>query len=215
MVPQLTLALAPAMALAVAAVVGVPVYFAGRTESLVWGAASALTAMVFATVWPLVRRIVLGAYVAVSLVTLTLWLAELPRREPALGVDVGQRLASLVQEGDRVVVVGLWQLEIEHGIARAKLKSESAGPGQVRVRTVPASQARHPGWLDRQAVLSPSLLEEARALDVESRENDIRIWLVWSPALPMEKYFMPAFSGWHRHRVFRSTVIAVDLLLPR
>jgi hypothetical protein len=120
----------------------------------------------------------------------------------------------MIQAHDRVVAAGLWQLELQHGLAGAGAEKGPAGRAPMVVETIPHSQAGHPGWLDRQSLLSPRLLEEALALAGESRTRGNRIWLVWSPALPLERNLFPAFAGWGRQRVLASPIIAVDLLEP-
>jgi len=121
----------------------------------------------------------------------------------------------MIQEGDRVVVAGLWQLEVRHGLAEGLLEGSAATSSIVDVETVPRSQAGHPGWLDRKAATSPKVFDEARALSEEAAAERSRVWLVWSPALPLENTFFPAFAGWRRDRVAGSPIIAVDLLTPR
>jgi len=211
---RLTIALLPAVAIAVLALGGVPVYFAGRTESMVWALAAAVVAIVVWGLPPVVRRIVAGSYVVVGSVTVGMWLAYLPIRPPAPGVEVGRELASRVGAGDRVVVAGLWQLEVRHGLAEGTLEASPGAAAIVEVETIPRSQAGHPGWLDREAVTSPKLLEEAWALSEKAAAKGNRVWLVWSPALPLERTFFPAFEGWQRERVAGSPIIAVDLLSP-
>jgi hypothetical protein len=61
---------------------------------------------------------------------------------------------------------------------------------------------------------SPRLLQEARALRESAEAAQSRIWCVWSPALPLERTFFPAFAGWRRDRKAASAIIAVDLLRP-
>ncbi len=211
---RLTIALLPAVGVAVLALSGIPVYFAGRTESMVWALAAALGAILILGLRPVARRIVAGSYVLVGAVTVFAWLADLPSRVPAPGVEVGRVLASMVEDTDRVVVAGLWQLEVRHGLAQGLLEGLSTTPIIVDVETVPRSQTEHPGWLDREAVTSPELYEEARRLSEDAAANESRIWLVWSPALPLESTFFPAFEGWQRSRVAGSPIIAVDLLMP-
>ena len=103
---------------------------------------------------------------------------------------------------------------MRHGLAQGLLDGSAATPVIVEVETVPRSQADHPGWLDREAVTSPALYDEARALSENAATERSRIWLVWSPALPLESSFFPAFEGWQRGRVAGSPIIAVDLLTP-
>jgi hypothetical protein len=206
--------LLPAVGVAVLALSGIPVYFAGRTESMVWALAAALGAILILGLRPVARRIVAGSYVLVGAVTIFAWLAGLPSRLPAPGVETGRILTSMVEGSDRVVVAGLWQLEVRHGLAQGLLEGLSASPVVVEVETVPRSQAEHPGWLDREAATSPELSEEARALSDNAAAEGSRIWIVWSPALPLESTFFPAFEGWRRGRVADSPIIAIDLLMP-
>ena len=211
---RLTIALLPAACIAVLALGGIPVYFAGRTESLVWALAAALGGILLLGLRPMARRIVAGSYVLVGAVVIFAWLAALPARPPSPGVEVGRFLSSMVEGTDRVVVAGLWQLEVRHGLAEGFLEESSGAATIVEVETVPRSQAEHPGWLDREAVTSPKVFDEARMLSEEAAAETNRIWLIWSPALPLESTFFPAFEGWQRSRVAGSPIIAVDLLMP-
>lgn len=208
---RLGIGLLPALALGLADLAGLPLYFAGRTESMVWALAAALVAILILELLPTARRLVGGAYVVVGAVTVAMWLTELPARPAAPGIEVGRALASRMAADDRVLVAGLWQLEVRHGIAEGSL-TKSAAP--IKVETVPRSQAEHPGWLDRDAVLSPLLVIEAREVEKRARIENARIWLVWSPALPLERNFFPAFAGWRRDRIAGSPIIAVDRLTP-
>ncbi len=211
---RLSIALLPVVGIGLLALGGVPVYFAGRTESMVWALAAALVAILIVELPPVFRRIVAGSYVVLGAATVVIWIADLPSRLPAPGVEVGYALSSMMEEGDRVVVAGLWQLEVRHGLARGLLEGSAATSEIARVETVPRSQANHPGWLDREAVASPTALDEARQLSESAARGKNRIWLVWSPALPLESTFFPAFEGWRRGRVAGSPIIAVDLLSP-
>ena len=168
-----------------------------------------LAVLLLVEIPPLPRGLLAGTYVALGLTTAGLWMAELPSRPQAAGVEVGQRLAPLLEEGDRIVVVGLWQLEVRQGLAAA-----SSGPLTVDVGTLPRSQATHPGWLDREALLSAELREDARALELAARERGSRVWLVWSPGPQIERDVLAAFDGWRRTRVAVGTVPAVELLTP-
>ena len=123
-------------------------------------------------------------------------------------------LASMIENGDRVVVAGLWQLEVRHGLAEGHLSESAATSPIIEVETMPRSQAAHPGWLDREAVFSSDLLVEARDLSRDATANGNRIWLVWSPSLPLERTFFPAFEGWQRGRMASSHLVSVDLLIP-
>jgi hypothetical protein len=181
---------------------------------MVWALAAALVVISILGLRPMVRRIVAGSYVLVGAVVIFAWLDDLPSRPPAPGVEVGRVLASMIDASDRVVVAGLWQLEVRHGLAQGLLDGSAATSEVIEVETVPRSQAEHPGWLDREAVTSPRLAVEARRLSVSAAQGKNRIWLVWSPALPLENTFFPAFEGWQRSRVAGSPIIAVDLLLP-
>jgi hypothetical protein len=120
----------------------------------------------------------------------------------------------MVDVPDRVVVAGLWQLEVRHGLAQAFLDGSSATSEIHEVETMPRSQAEHPGWLDLKAATSSDVLGEARSLMVGALAEKSRIWLIWSPALPLENTFFPAFTGWQRGKVAASPIITVDLLLP-
>jgi hypothetical protein len=213
-VSHLALALLPGAALAVLALVGIPVYFAGRTESLIWVPIAALTVVLLSNVGPVVRRVLLGAYVVTSMATLGLWLADLSSRPPALGVEIGQKLAPLIEEGDRIVVVGLWQLEVRHGLAQAAEMHAGESLPAFEVETLPRSQTEHPGWLDREAVVSDNLLIETQELVREARREHQRIWLLWAPVLPLDRTVLPAFRGWQRHRASAGAALVVDLLLP-
>ena len=206
--------LLPAVALGLAALSGLPLYFAGRTESMVWALAAALLAILMCGLPSMARRIVAGSYLFAGLVTVSMWLVDLPSRPPAPGIEVGRVLTSMMEEGDRVVVAGLWQLEVRHGLAQGRLDGSAATPVIVEVETVPRSQADHPGWLDREAAFSSEVFDEAAALSGSAAAKGSRIWLVWSPALPLESTFFPAFAGWHREKVAGSPIITVDLLTP-
>jgi hypothetical protein len=120
----------------------------------------------------------------------------------------------MIDVSDHVVVAGLWQLEVRHGLAEANLEGSAAISEVVEVETVPRSQAEHPGWLDRNAVTSTKLFEEASSLSEKAALEGGRVWVVWSPALPLEKTFFPAFAGWQREKMAGSPIIAVDLLMP-
>jgi hypothetical protein len=209
---RLGIGLLPAVGLGLAALVGLPLYFAGRTESMVWALAAALFAILITGLPPAARRTVAGAYVVIGAVTVVTWLSGLPSRPTAPGIEIGRALASRIAAGDRVLVAGLWQLEVQHGIAERFL-AESAAP--ITVETVPRSQAEHPGWLDRDALLSPLLAAEAREMEQLARLEGSRIWLVWSPALTLERNFFFAFAGWRRDRIAGSPIITVDLLTPQ
>ena len=211
---RLAIGLLPAAGIGMLALVGIPVYFAGRTESLVWALAAALVAILIQGLPPIARSLVAGWFVVIGGLTIAIWLGAIPARPPAMGVEVGRELASRLREGDRVVVAGLWQLEVQHGLAERTLAGSDLPVARVEVETMPRSQAGHPGWLDREAVTSPKLLDEARALELEGRRRGGRIWMVWSPALPLEQNFFPAFAGWQRRRFFDSPFLTVDLLSP-
>jgi hypothetical protein len=211
---RLGIGLMPAAGLSVAALAGVPLYFAGRTESMVWALAAALVTILSLGLPSAGRRTALGAYLVVGMATVLMWLVDLPQRPPPAGIEVGRELAARVVSGDRVVVAGLWQLEVRRGLAEGGLAGRTSDVALPDVETVPRSQALHPGWLDREAVASPALIEEARELRRSAGLAGERIWLVWSPGLPLETHFFPAFSGWQRRRVAGSPIIAVDLLSP-
>lgn len=211
---RFTIALLPAVGVALLALGGVPAYFAGRTESMVWAPAAALVAILIQGLRPMARRIVAGSYVLLGTVAIVAWLVDLPARPPARGVEVGYALASMIGNGDHVAVAGLWQLEVRHGLAQGFLDGSASIAEIVEVETVPRSQAEHPGWLDREAVVSSDLLEEAWSLSEKSAAEGNRVWLVWSSALPLENTFFPAFAGWHREKMTGSPIITVDLLTP-
>lgn len=211
---RLAIALLPAVGIAVLALAGIPVYFAGRTESMVWGPAVALVAIMIVKLPPVVRRIIAVSYVVVGMATIAMWFADLTARPPTPGVEVGYALGSMIEDDDRVVVAGLWQLEVRHGLAQSLLDGSAATSGAVEVGTVPRSQAEHPGWLDREAVTSPEVFNEAQSLRESAMTEQSRIWLVWSPSLPFEKTFFPAFAGWRREKMAGSPIITVDLLTP-
>jgi len=211
---RLAIGLLPAVAVAVLAFGGVPVYFAGRSESMVWALATALVAILVRGLPAKGRWMTIGPYVLAGAMTVAVWLGSLPARPPAPGVEVGHTLSAMFEEGDRVFVAGLWQLEVRHGMAEGLLDGSATPQDMVEVETFPRSQADHPGWLDREAVASPELLNEALALRANAESERSRLWLVWSPALPLERNFFPAFAGWQRSRVGESRFIAVDLLVP-
>jgi hypothetical protein len=211
---RLAIGLLPAVAMCLLALGGTPVYFAGRTESMVWALAAALVAILALGLPAIARRIAVGSYLLAGVVTVAMWFSALPARPPAPGVEVGHNLAPMIEGGDRVVVAGLWQLGVRHGLAKGLRDGSAVFSEIVDVETVPRSQAEHPGWLDRDAVTSPELFREARALRESAESEQSRLWLVWSPALPLEDHFFPAFAGWQRGRIAASPVIAVDLLVP-
>jgi hypothetical protein len=211
---RLSIALLPVVGIGLLALGGLPVYFAGRTESMVWALAATLVATLILEVPPIARRIVAGAYVVLGAMTVAMWIADLHSRLPAPGVEIGYALSSMMKEGDRVVVAGLWQLEVRHGLARGFLDESAVTSEIAGVETVPRSQADHPGWLDRKAAISPTVFDEAMTLSEEASNMGSRIWLVWSPALPLESTFFPAFAGWHREKVAGSPIITVDMLAP-
>jgi hypothetical protein len=211
---RLAIGLLPAGALGMAALFGLPLYFAGRTESMVWALAAAVIAILTETLSPTVRRVTVGAYILVGVATISMWIADLPGREPSTGVMIGRELATRVKDGDRIVTAGLWQLQVRHGLATAITGDGSSTRPAPEVETIPRAQATHPGWLDHKAVTAAALIEEARQLREDAERNLQRIWLVWSPGLPLEETFFPAFEGWQRGRIAGSPVIAVDLLVP-
>jgi hypothetical protein len=213
-VARLTIGLLPAVGIAALALFRIPVYFAGRTESMVWALAAALVAILVWELPPVVRRLVAGSYVVIGAATVAMWLAALPARPPAPGVEVGRVLASMIDASDRVVVAGLWQLEVRHGLAQGLLDGSAATSEVIEVETVPRSQADHPGWLDREAATSSEVFNEAQSLRESALAEENRIWLVSSPSLPLESTFFPAFAGWRRERIAGSPIIAVDLLTP-
>ena len=211
---RLTISLLPAVGFAMLALGGIPVYFAGRTESMVWALAAALIAITFCPLPAIVRRPVACSYIVVGAATIAMWIADLPGRPPAPGVEVGRVLASRVDASDRVVVAGLWQLEVRHGLAESNADELAPKLPIVDVETIPRSQAAHPGWFDREAAFSSEVFDEAVALSGRAAAEGRRIWLVWSPALPLENTLFPAFAGWRREKVASSPIISVDLLTP-
>ncbi|MDH3814517.1 MAG: hypothetical protein OEV48_08525 [Acidobacteriota bacterium] len=211
---RLTIALLPAVGLAVLALGGIPVYFAGRTESMAWAFATALIAITLCGLPAIARRVVAGSYIVVGVATIAMWIADLPKRPPAPGVEVGRVLASRIDASDRVVVAGLWQMEVRHGLAEGIVDGPAKIAVITEVETIPRSQAGHPGWFDREAAFSPEVFDEAVALSGNATAEGSRIWLVWSPALPLENTFFPAFAGWQREKVAGSPIITVDLLTP-
>jgi hypothetical protein len=213
-VVRLAIGLAPAVLLGAAALVGVPLYFAGRTEALVWAIAAALVATLITGLPSAVRHVAAGLYVAVGLTTIALWFGSMPTRPPSPGIEVGQALAPMVEEGDRIVVIGLWQLEVRHGLAREKQEGAAGSTRIADVETLPRSQAGHPGWFDDEAVTSPHLLDEATRLAERVAADQGRVWLVSSPTLPLGDNVLPAFDGWQRAPVAGSPIITVDLLVP-
>jgi hypothetical protein len=211
---RLAFGLLPAVVVALLAVGGFPVYFAGRSESMVWSLAAALVAILVTGLPVTTRWMVVGPYVLAGATTVAMWLGSLPGRPLAPGVEAGLTLASMVEEGDRVVVAGLWQLEVRHGLANGQRQGLAARPKIIEVETIPRSQADHPGWLDEKAVSSPELFLEARELRESAAAAQSRIWLLWSPTLPLDTNLFPAFTGWQRSRVGGSPIITVDLLVP-
>jgi hypothetical protein len=211
---RFTIALMPAVGIAILALGGIPVYFAGRTESMVWAFATALIAIAVRVLPTIVRRVLVGPYILVGVATIAMWIADLPGRPPAPGVEVGRVLASRIDASDRIVVAGLWQLEVRHGLAEGFADELAPILRIVDVETIPRSQAAHPGWFDREAAFSSEVFDEAVALSGSAAAEGRRIWLVWSPALPLENTFFPAFAGWRREKVASSPIISVDLLTP-
>lgn len=212
---RLVIGLLPAVAVGLLSLGGTPAYFAGRTESMVWSLAAALIAILIGGQPAIARVIFASSYVLVGAATVAAWIVALPARPPAPGVAVGRSLAPMVEDGDRVIVAGLWQLEVRHGLAKSVLDGSAAASEIIDVETIPRSQGKHPGWLDRDAMTSPALLQEARALREIADEEERRIWLVWSPLLPLEDNFFPAFAGWQRSRAGAGPMIVVDLLAPK
>ena len=78
---RLAIALLPGVGIAVLALGGIPVYFAGRTESMIWALAAALVAILIQGLPPIIRRIVVGSYAVVGVATIAMWLAPC-RRAP-------------------------------------------------------------------------------------------------------------------------------------
>ena len=210
-----TIGLMPAVVLGCLGLVGWPVYFAGRTESMVWLLLASLVGVSVLAIPRIARRACVSPYVAMGLVTIGLWMGGLPSRPDAIGVQVGRELAGALQPKDRVVVVGLWQLEIQHGLAEAVAYASGNFQTSVAVETLPRSQADHPGWFDLQAAAdSMSLVQEAGDLRRQVEAEGGRVWLVWSPALALDRKVLPSFEGWQRVGIGADPVIAVELLVP-
>jgi hypothetical protein len=181
---------------------------------MVWVVAAAAAAVGGAGLPRVWRWPAFAPWVIIAAASAMSWMATLPDRQEPIGVQVGRHIATRLETNDLVVVVGLWQLEVEHGIAVEEVTARDRLPSREEVRTLPRRQAEHPGWLDLDGVGSPTVLEEARVLrsDVEGRGG--RVWLVYSPALPVEESVIPAFSGWRRSEVFRSSTLFIDLVVP-
>ena len=209
------LGLLPLSGLVLLATFEVPAYFAGRSESMVWPLAAAVAASLLGRLPRSARLLAVGPYISLALVTAAMWLNELPSRPESIGVEVGRAIAPQLRPDDLVVVVGLWQLEVEHGLAEALFASSSVNQPRPRVRTLPSSQAEHPGWFDRAAIARPLVLDEARRLAGLVRDRGGRIWLVSSPALPIEDTVIPAISDWRRQDVLATPIVAVGLFWLR
>lgn len=143
-----------------------------------------------------------------------MWLVDLPSRPESIGVEVGRVLAPEVHPDNPVVVVGLWWLELELGLAEAGIASNSIDRVPIRVRTLPRSQAEHPKWLDRRALRSPALNSDARAMAGVCVTEGCRIWLLRSPSVTLESKVFSVFTAWRRTRVVDSRLIVVDLMVP-
>jgi hypothetical protein len=206
------LGLLPVAVLASASLVGLPVYFAGRSESMVWLPVVSVLAVLVGALPRSGRLLAGGPYVVIGLAVSLIWLGALPDHPRPAGVEIGHELARAATDGDVVVIAGLWQLEIEHGLAEAAITTGSELPRRLPVMTIPRSQSDHPGWLDLEAIYSPDLIEEARQLETDMSERGARIWLVYSPLLPLQDFFFPAFADWQRLPVAAHPVVAVDLL---
>jgi hypothetical protein len=206
--------LLPVLGLALLAVFGLPVYFAGRSESMVWPLAAVLAAALLRTLPRKLRLLAVGPYIALALGTTTTWLIELPSRPASIGVEIGRALAPQLRPDDMVVVLGLWQLEVEHGLAEEALAGGDASSKLTKLYVVPGSQADHPGWMDRAVATSSKVADEFQALERSARQRGNRVWLVSSPGLKPELAVGPAFSGWQFARIVQSPVVAVDLMLP-
>lgn len=202
----------PAVCVCLISLAGLPIYFAGRTESMVWVLAAVVVSTLLGHIPQILRRVLAGAYVVVGGITIAVWLVSMPQRLPAPGVEVGQVLAPLIQGSDRVVVAGLWQLEVQHGLAEGFLAGSHETHQAVRVETVPRSQGDHPGWFDVEAANETALGRDALSLRNNVGTSGGRIWLVWSPGLPVERSFFPVFGDWERQRLATSEIIIVDLL---
>jgi hypothetical protein len=210
----LVLAVTPLMGLAGAARVGVPVYFAGRSESMVWVSFAALVVLLLGHVPRGWRLIAIGPWLLISGATLCNWTVELHDRPDPMGVSIGQHLARELENRDEVVVAGLWQLEVQHGMSMARLASESSVAKIPTVKTIPLSQSSHPGWLSPDATSIRALQGDARKLIGDARSRRARVWLVWSPWLPVEAGVFAEFAGWRHRVVVRTETIAVDVFDP-
>ncbi len=211
---RLGFGLLPFVCLSLVALAGLPVYFAGRTESMVW---ALVVAMVSILLWQLpapARWTAVSIYTLVGGLTIALWLVSMPERPPAHGVAVGRALSEVIQGGDRLFTVGLWQLEVQHGLAEAGLELENDEPVPTRVETLPRSQADHPGWFDRDAPFSPQMMLDLEDLRKRAYQDGSRIWLVWSPDLPFERSLASVFAEWQNIKMADDVVIRVDLLVP-
>jgi hypothetical protein len=192
-----------------------PVYFAGRSESMMWVAAAALITALAGTLSRACRLMVVVPWVTIGMVTCVLWLVSLPARSEPPGIQIGRYLASVVETGDVIVIAGLWQLEVEHGFAAAELELDVPEEEVPLVQTFPKSQSRHPGWLDIAAFERVDrLTEEARSLELLVRTSGGRIWLVRSPGLPSENVWSTRFKDWLRTGKFVSQRLVLELILP-
>lgn len=210
---RLVVGASPAAGLALLSLAGWPSYFAGRTESIAFPLAAAAVARLARGLGRRGAAVCLGPFVAVGLATSASWLAGLRSQPTAPGVAIATRLAPSLLPGDRIVAGGLWEMELRHGLATL-----GASPGSERgwrelVVPFPSPLANHPGWIDP-SEFHPSRISEA--VDLERREapRGRRLWVVWSPGLPMEEIFFPAFARWDRRAIHRSPLLAVDLLTP-
>jgi hypothetical protein len=209
----LILGLLPTLILGLLSLAGLPVYFAGRSESMILLLGAALVAGTLEALGRPKRVVCAAPYVLVGAATSVLWLVELPDRRPPIGIEIGRELVRVSAAGDLVVVAGLWQLEVEHGLAEGGIAAGSELSGLPPVRTFPESQSDHPGWLDVEAFASPKLLDQAVQLESDARAGGHRVWLVWSPGISMDSSFFVAFADWRRRRVVAEAVVNVDLLV--
>lgn len=212
-ITRLAIGLLPVITLGCLTLVGLPVYFAGRSESMVWPLLASLAA-VCTQVFPRKARLAaLAPYAALGLLTIGVWIGGLSSRPQAIGVEIGRELANVLEPSDRVVVVGPWQLEVRHGLAT--IAAEESGVSCAVVETLPRAQSLHPGWFDLEAATDrPRMLNEAMELRHRVETLGERVWLVWSPAVPVEQTVLKAFAGWRSDVMISSPAIAVGLLTP-
>jgi hypothetical protein len=213
LVRRLFLAGSAPLLLAVAATAGLPLYFAGRTEAALVPPLAALAGLALARLPPRLATLFAAPWVIVGLATEATWLAALPSHPPSPGVAIVGRLLPVLEPGDRFVAAGLWELELRHGLAALGATPPEAGARRRMILPFPESLGRHPGWLDSSAFSPSSIVDARRMRQRLEGEGSRRIWVVGSPALPLETSFFPAFAGWKRHPIHRGEVVCVDLLV--